>query len=56
MIKFIKKYFYMSPLYFAMIKDKIEIVDLLLSNKNIDVNAGYIFEINLFLAFRILLF
>lgn len=41
-MKFLIKIFYRSPLNFAIEMESIEIVKLLLANKNIDVNFGVI--------------
>lgn len=38
--------FYETTLYLAVENENIEIVKLLLSNDNIDVNVGYIFNYN----------
>ena len=41
-----------APLFFAIRKNNIEIIKLLLSNDKVDVNANGIHNTNVFLAFK----
>ena len=50
-----KKKNYKIPLYFAVEKENIEIIKLLLSNDKIDVNILYILILN-FIKFKIISF
>lgn len=52
LMKFVNHYFYKTPLFLAIDKRNVEIVKLLLSNPEIEVNISCILNLN-FLAYYI---